>query len=351
MAFRWLVNAILLGLPMGTTVGVLRGIDIHRASIGQSPLFDGSDSDLIGGGSGSGSSTAADDDITPGDNNITTSQYCQKSLEINPATKGTHYIFNPNQWGWTEGTEGSLCMNISTFNNHTYATNTTAPDFSVTWQYPAGDDTAPVHAYPNIKLSSDNLPVKLSKMKSLTMDIEWSYGIGTTPVAATNITSLTTNLVNANVAVDMFLDSSKSASQNSTKASFEFMVWFAMIGDSAEPIGLQQGSLQTQVLNNVTLSVFFLCIIFRVCPQLTCFLSDLYAGQNDLEQYVLTWLAPVTTEKFSGDIMPLFTAVLEANNATFPTSDDYLGSLQMGSEAFYSNVNVTFSVPAFSVDL
>ena len=65
----------------------------------------------------------------------------------------------------------------------------------------------------------------------------------------------------------------------------------------------------------------------------------------------MTWIAATTTEKYVGDIAPLITKLSSVPNVDFPLASLYLGHLGMGSEAFSANVNVTFSMPVFSVDL
>lgn len=80
MGFRWLVNAGLLALPIGTTVGILLGVDSHRQATGQEPLFNGD----TGGGSGGGNGNSRD-------HRITEKQYCQKQVGISPPSKGSRY--------------------------------------------------------------------------------------------------------------------------------------------------------------------------------------------------------------------------------------------------------------------
>jgi hypothetical protein len=71
MVFHWIVNIGLMALPIGTTIGILRGIESYRQATGQAPLFSGDNS---------------------GDNNsITKTQYCQKSYGISPLSNGEEY--------------------------------------------------------------------------------------------------------------------------------------------------------------------------------------------------------------------------------------------------------------------
>ncbi|PBP22930.1 glycoside hydrolase family 12 protein [Diplocarpon rosae] len=378
MGARWLVNAVLLALPVGTTIGVLLGLDSHRQSTGQAPLFDGEDG--RGNGAGGGSSS---------DNRVTNSQYCQKQVGISPASTGVQYIckhtrldrragsrilprctlgwgmecalsdrwltlheVNPNQWGWTEGTPGAMCMNVSsrglsrslpeqdmadannqvtTFHNGTYATQSSAPSFSVTWQYPPASEVQPVHAFPNIQLDGKALPMSLQNLQNINLELRWTYGVGNEPVATTDVAGLATNLANTNVAIDMFLDRDERKSKNSSAATFEVMVWFASFGTAAQPIGLESGVVSTHILNGTTF--------------------NLYIGQNNIGQNVLTWEAAVMTEDFVGDIAPLLTELASIPQANFSTQSLTLGHLGVGSEAFSASHNITFSMPVLSVDI
>lgn len=110
-----------------------------------------------------------------------------------------------------------------------------------------------MHAYPNVQVGGDALPVELQTLQHAYLATEWSYAVGNDAVVTTNEALLTQNLVNTNVAVDMFLDNDKANSQNSSKAAYEVMVWFAAFGDAAQPIGLQSGVVTTQLVNTTTL--------------------------------------------------------------------------------------------------
>ncbi|KAJ5899617.1 hypothetical protein N7495_004361 [Penicillium taxi] len=341
LVLRLLVNAGLLAIPIGATVGALVGIDAHRAATGQSPLFSG-ESDSSGSGSGSGSNGGSGSDSTGGGSGggtptisdggkVTTKPYCDLSYGITPPTHGDSFTFNPNQWGVTSTSVGELCLNVTTFSNETYATDSTVPAWSVTWQYDQGLSTAPVHAFPNVMVD-DIFPISLDSMQEINFDVEWTYGAGNDAADTIDETSLTAVNLNANVAIDMFFDSDKTTSQNSTSAKFEVMVWFATFGTSTDVIGHDDGIKKTMKLNNTTF--------------------NLYGGQNTAtNQWVYTWKTAETTGTFSDDIYPLIEYLYTETGDDYPTKSDYMGVFQFGTEAFYSASNVTFNVPSMSIDI
>ncbi|WYZ43940.1 hypothetical protein EsH8_VII_000376 [Colletotrichum jinshuiense] len=322
LGFRWVVNFVLLAVPIGATLGILIGLDAGRSSSGQPPLF-----------------TEPDNPGTiPKNNGITAMVSCDKAMGLHPESKGQEYTLNPNQWGWTEGTDGNLCMNVTTFNNQTYATDFSAPEFYVTWRYPRGPETQPVHAFPNIKVDGTILPVAISTLSNLAVDVAWSYGVGnyTTDGASattTDAAALEENETNTNVAIDMFLDDDKDKAQDSTKAKYEIMVWFGTFGSATQPIGYQQGNgaLTTATINGTTFSLFY--------------------GQNGQSQHVLTWMAKESVEHFVGDLAPLITNLTTMNRADFPTTATYLGYMGLGSEALSATDVVTFRVSTLSIEI
>ncbi|KAJ5724463.1 hypothetical protein N7493_006191 [Penicillium malachiteum] len=336
MALSLLVNAVLLAIPLGGSVGTLVGIDAHLAATGQKPLFhsDGGDSSSGGGSGSSGDSTGGGNggNGSTASNGVSNTQYCESSWGISPPSSGELFTLNPNQWGVTTSTVGGLCMNVTTFQNETYATKTTAPDWSVTWQYDPGPETQPVHAYPNIMID-DVLPLELENIDEIEFALHWTYGVGTTVAATTDETTLNAESLQCNVAIDMFFDSDKTTAQNSTTADFEVMVWFARFGDSSDPIGYSEGVVTNHTVNGT--------------------MFELYSGTNSNSQNVLTWIAANTTEEFSGDIYPLITDLytLSASSSSYPSKADYLGIFQFGTEAFSADTNVTFGVTSLSVDI
>lgn len=221
-------------------------------------------------------------------------------------------------------------MNVTSLNNGTYSTPSTAPQFTVTWKYPPGPATQPVHAFPNVQVVT-GLPAVLSSIKTIGLSMHWTYGVGDTPAATTIESELTANEVNTNVAIDMFFDADQKAAENSSLANYEVMVWFATFGSAAQPIGLEDGIVATEIINGTTF--------------------NLYTGQNSLLQNVLTWEAATTTETFVGDIAPLLTKLDTVAKANFTSTGLFMGHLGMGSEAFSAKNNVTFSMPLLSVDI
>jgi hypothetical protein len=228
MGVLWLLNFVLIAFPIGTTVGILLGVQTHRIATGQAPLFR--------------------------DNGIKHKNYCQKTLGISPPSKYDHYTLNPNQWGLTEDTVGSLCINVTTFNNETYATEATAPEFAVTWKFDPGPETAPVHAFPNCKVASQVLPAAFKNIDKIMMDLEWTYGIGNNTAVSTSKADLEDALVNTNVAIDMFTDPNKDTAGHTEKAAIEIMVWFAAYGPATQPLGMATtGIVESKTLNGTKL--------------------------------------------------------------------------------------------------
>lgn len=57
------------------------------------------------------------------------------------------------------------------------------------------------------------------------------------------------------------------------------------------------------------------------------------------------------TETFVGDIYPLITDLYSMGGDGYPSSNDYMGIFQLGSEAYSSDTNVTFSASTLSIDI
>lgn len=111
-----------------------------------------------------------------------------------------------------------------------------------------------MHAFPNAQvIQNDTLPVLMSDVKSLHIDVEWSYAVGNEVHNSTDDSAMDTANMNANVAVDMFAAENQDKSANTTQADYEVMVWLGRWGDATRPIGWLQGSQSTESINGSTL--------------------------------------------------------------------------------------------------
>jgi len=262
---------------------------------------------------------------------ITTTMYCQDEAAI--GVYPFRYIYNPNVWGDPDKT-GALCMSI-TSNTGSDVHSFYAANFSATWEYPQRTGQ-PVHAFPNALLNDTHLPMLVSNMQSMVLDVAYSYAPGDVQVAPadTDENALTAAGLNANVALDMFYDKDQATSQDSATASIEVMIWLGMFGNSAQPIGYNGGKgpiAATVTINNTIFNLFW--------------------GTNDANQYVLTWLAENNPTDFVGDVSLLITGLSQVAGLPGPTGDYYLGYAAFGSETFYSGTNVTFAVPRLAINI
>ena len=137
-------------------------------------------------------------------------------------------------------------------------------------------------------MDSNTFPVEISKVSAINFETEWYYGAGDDKPEIVDVASLATVQLDANVAIDMFLDSDPDKSTDTTLAKYEVMIWLGQYGASTQQIGLKQGAVATQVVNGTTFS--------------------LYTGVNGLNQQVLTWVASDAATghtNFFADIGPL----------------------------------------------
>jgi len=207
-----------------------------------------------------------------------------------------------------------------------------ASNFTATWEFPQGPDTQPVHSFPNALLNITALPIQVSDLNSLTLDVQWSYAPGDVQVApaAVSQADLDGVTLNANVALDMFFDPDQKTSLDSSKAAIEVMVWLGRYGTATDPIGYNNPPALSATIDNV---VF-----------------ELYYGQNDgTQQWVFTWLATGNPTVFTGDIAPLIQGIVSVAPKVGPATNAYLGYTAFGSETFYSGGNVTFAVPHLAI--
>ncbi|QUC17543.1 uncharacterized protein UV8b_01784 [Ustilaginoidea virens] len=321
--FRWLVSAVFLALPIGTTLGILLGLQAWRQANGQPPPFSGGDD-------GFGLPGII---IPKGKDGVRI--FCDESVGFDPVSKNQNFILNPNPWGWKEGEQGNICMLVDYNANRTYETAFSAPVFNVTWKYPVMSGTNNVHAYPNAKVDSKKLPAKLGTINALRVEVEWHVTLKNDSQTEITDAEVAQSRINANVAIDMFMDKDKDKSSESAKANYEVMVWFARFGDSTWPIGKVQGGNGGIVTTKMVSGVSF----------------NLYAGQNQLtNQTVLSWVTETPANKFAGKVTDLLEEIFALNDTKYPQKTDYLGYVAFGQEAYSSDVNVTFAVPQLAID-
>lgn len=111
-----------------------------------------------------------------------------------------------------------------------------------------------MHAFPNAKLLlPDVLPVQLSDMSDLTLDVEWSYDPGNAHKDTTDNAALEAAGVNANVCIDSFLASNQKDANSTTESDYEVMVWLGRFGNATDPLGYANGSVKTRTISDTTL--------------------------------------------------------------------------------------------------
>ena len=132
--------------------------------------------------------------------------------------------------------------------------------FSAVWSWKSNPPV--VHAYPSIMFNSSLLPLKLSDLVSLEVDLAWMLaptslipGASEDPDEQPDADALSALHLQANVVIDMFGDSNAELSQESSKQEYEFMIWLGQFGDAAQAIGQsqEQGAPITETVGGVEL--------------------------------------------------------------------------------------------------
>jgi len=184
--------------------------------------------------------------------------------------------------------------------------------FNATWIWPSGPGAT--HSFPHLSFLPKLLPVSLSSITKFGLKASWKY-YNTDPSLA------------CNVAVDMFADVDPIAAQKEMVAQYELMVWYGLLG-APWPLGYKEGPVMNVTIGTVDFS--------------------LYSGLNFRGHNTMSWLptTPTSIEDVDMDIAPLF----QAMSILLPPNLS-LGLIQLGSEAFFSSVNVTFGMSDYSLDL
>jgi xyloglucan-specific endo-beta-1,4-glucanase len=109
--------------------------------------------------------------------------------------------------------------------------NSNSTIFNTTWAW--SKNRSRVHAFPNIKLESEKLPLRLSELAQLNIAASWTV----TPES--EYESLFTTDIAANVVVDMFLDPDPQTAKSTTLPKYEIMIWFSAFGGRVPSENLQ----------------------------------------------------------------------------------------------------------------
>jgi hypothetical protein len=140
---------------------------------------------------------------------------------------------------------------MTTFENATYPSNSTAPPFSITWEYAfkianassRANETQPLmHAFPQAQIDGGVLPLALQELGQLTLDFYWTMGPGDTIAMTTSLLPLGAHEVNASVALDMYMDPDQTNAGNASVATYEMIIIFAHFG-LEHPIGFGNGTI------------------------------------------------------------------------------------------------------------
>jgi len=187
----------------------------------------------------------------------------------------------------------------------------------------------PVHAYPNALLNDTSLPIQISNIDTLNLDIQWNYDVGSVASTTMDLNALSSSNLNANIAVDMFFSDDKDKANNSTLATHEVMVWLGKFGAATQPLGFKDTPTMQYIIGATQFS--------------------LYNAANSQGQQVFTWVAQENTTQFDGDVAPLLKQLSTITGG--PTAQTYLGYFAFGSEILYATGNMTFSVPKMALEV
>jgi hypothetical protein len=142
-------------------------------------------------------------------------------------------------------------MTITENENATYTSNSTVPEFSITWEYPftVANASVPlneskplIHAFPQATLQDTALPLPIIDLGQLVLDFVWTMGIGDANSPSTSELRLDAQQVNSSVALDMYMDADKTKAAEGGEAAFEMIIFFANFG-LQDPVGFGNASI------------------------------------------------------------------------------------------------------------
>ena len=112
--------------------------------------------------------------------------------------------------------------------------------FDATWKW--ANSSADVHAYPHITLESSLFPLPMSQLS--TLEFAADFGVNVTSAynktAEQRLQALTTDDVQYDVTLDMFLDANETAA-SSDLPTYEIMIWLSYSYD-VYPVGIDTSS-------------------------------------------------------------------------------------------------------------
>ncbi|WPA98044.1 uncharacterized protein RHO25_002655 [Cercospora beticola] len=238
------------------------------------------------------------------------------------------YTINNNAWD-KDDESGSIC---------TYACEDCrdAISFYSVWNWTTQDPVR-VHAYPHVELRSERLPLQLGELRTLKIAASWSLapvslidGTSQDPTTEPVAGALEDNDVQANVVLDVFADADVEKSRTPAQQTYELMVWVGVFGNASWPIGMNEPR----------------------DPPVIMSLDDidftLYNGTNSRGQLVYSWVADQTSPTFDLDFAPLLNYLQRREGIP---EDVYVGTVQFGSETFYSDSPMNFSVSSFEAEV
>lgn len=244
-------------------------------------------------------------------------------------------VYLPNAWNDKSPDDGYVCMSV----------DDSSPSFDVTWKWPK--DIADVHSYPYVRINHQDLAIKLSDLESMQLSSNWIMTLGSPSSPPRDFSSSTwddnkeeleDSEVTANAAWDFFLDGNKTRTFNPVDSAIEVMIWLGKVGNAVPLLG---EGVETEIkLGDHT---------FQLHYQL-----------NFRSRHVFTWIRKGDTDinEFDEDVAPLFKYILDNpppenddDDAAEWPEDPWLGIVEFGSETWFSNDNVTFSVSDFAVSI
>ncbi|KAK4943646.1 hypothetical protein LTR10_016743 [Elasticomyces elasticus] len=208
------------------------------------------------------------------------------------------------------------------------AVNNNGTSFDATWKW--ANNSADVHGYPHIRLESSLFPLPISQLS--TLEFATDFGINVTSAynktADQRVQALTTDDVQYDVTLDMFLDANETAATSDLPA-YEIMIWLSY-SYRVYPVGIDTSSPDKYQFS-IGGTRFFL-----------------FNGSNTQNQTVYSWLPETNLTSVDADYSPLVHYLWQND---FMPKDVYLGTLQFGTEQFHATEEVLFRTGNYSFNL